>query len=441
MKKKSNQIRRKITAGGFGGVLLGMALAPLAGCGGIGPGDRTDSGNFKLSKEVEDLTGQYQTHTDYGNVPVSDDFRESYVDFSLDLLKECRSEAGANPMVSPLSMMAALEMTRSGARGETEAQMAQTLYGEQDGEELSRELMAYLCGLPSQENARFHFANSIWFRNNDSHFHPDEAFLENCAGDYDARIYGAPFDGGTLHDINGWVEKETAGMIPDILDRISESAILYLINAVAFEARWQEPYTSNQVHGGNFYPREGESQTARMMYSEEWKLIRDGMARGFVKPYEEGYAFVALLPEEGDTVDAYLASLSGEKWMELLEQAEDVMVEAGLPKFTAETRINGNQVLKELGMPLAFDGERADFTGMGQSEDRNIYISRVIHSTFIQVDEQGTRAGAATVVEMTEGAAAVEPERVILDRPFLYAIVDTEQNLPIFLGIVDTMEE
>ena len=428
-----------------------FAVWILAGCLAAGSSGCGRAGEWKPSAATEDLTGQYLSQTaDYRDVSVTDTFRKSYTDFSLQLLRESRREqkdqeesAGIkeeNQLVGPLSVMAALEMTRSGARGETAEQMARTLYGEAVPEEMPRELMAYLQTLPNQEKAGFHSANSIWYRRENTTFAVDPDFLKNSAVDYGAQIYQAPFDESTVKDINRWVEQETDGMISKILERIPEADVMFLVNGMAFDAEWKKQYNTDQIHEAEFHPQKGEPKTVEMMYSQESVLIQGDGVKGFVKPYQEGYGFLALLPEQGLTIDAYLEGLSGEGFLKLLEQADDETVEAGLPKYSARTQLTLNEMLKHMGMPLAFDMELADFSGMGRDPEGNIYIGSAIHSTFIQVDEKGTRAGAATVVEMMSGGAEMEQERVILDRPFLYAIIDVKEKLPIFIGIVDTVE-
>ena len=426
-------------------VLFALLLtAGALGCGSAGSGEAKLSASTTNFTEGDDLKEDTQ-RADYSKVTVTNEFRQSYADFSLTLLRGSRKEENQaaeetdNMMVSPLSAMLALEMTRSGAREETEAEMAKTLYGELSVQEGREQLLSYMQSLPSEEKARFHLANSIWFRTEGTDFVPNEEFLNACAADYEAELYGAPFDKSTLKDINRWVEAETDGMIKDILNEIPEDAILYLINAMAFDAEWRQTYETYQIRQAEFFPAEEQTRTVDMMYSDEGTYLSDGAATGFLKPYRKGYAFAALLPAEGTSVDEYLAKLTGEDFVKLMETAEETPVNAGLPKFSARMKLSLNQVLKEMGMPLAFDEIQADFSGMGESSG-NIYISRVLQDTFIEVDALGTRAGAATVVEATKEEAAaepVEPKNVILDRPFVYAIVDAELGLPIFLGIVD----
>ena len=177
-----------------------------------------------------------------------------------------------------------------------------------------------------------------------------------------------------------------------------------------------------------------------MMYDTTYRYLTMEHAEGFCRAYKEGYDFVALLPEEGLSLSEWLEELDGETFHETIRQENDTMIETGLPQFTGETDLELKDTLTALGMPLAFDEEQADFSKMGYCPDgRNISISRVLHKTHIDVDGLGTKAGAATVVEMCKEMAMVEqPERIILDRPFLYAIVEKDTGSPVFIGTVES---
>lgn len=350
-------------------------------------------------------------------------------DFTVNLFGEVYE--GGDALISPVSVLAALAMTESGARGETLAQM-ETVFGV-DAETLRAALAAYM---QSVEGTEAKLANSIWLRD-DGTFEPNADFLADCASFAGADVFAREFNDAACRELNAWVSEHTDGMIEDILDEIPADAVMYLVNALAFEADWSEQYKENQLRDGTFHAVSGD-KTAQMMYSEEYSYLSGEGFTGFMKPYAGGrYAFAALLPDAD--VETLLGSLTGDALADALEGAEDTTVEATMPSFSGGTYTELSKALKALGMTDAFDGALADFTGMGRSELGNIFINRVLHKTYIDVTPLGTRAGAATVVEMnTEGAMLPdeEPKRVVLDRPFVYMIVDTEYDIPLFFGVM-----
>ena len=172
------------------------------------------------------------------------------------------------------------------------------------------------------------------------------------------------------------------------------------------------------------------------MYGSEGTYLEDENATGFMKRYKGGkYAFVAMLPNEGVSVSEYIESLDGESITALLANPQYATVDTSIPKFETEYDVEMSAILQAMGMTDAFNVSTADFTGLGTYTDMNIYISRVLHKTYISVGEKGTKAGAATVVEMECGSAMpTEPKEVYLDRPFVYMLVDCENNIPFFIG-------
>lgn len=359
-------------------------------------------------------------------------------DFAVRLFQECaRSQTDGNILISPLSVINALAMTANGARGETLEQM-ETLFGA-DLTSLCSYLHAYNQNLPSAEKYKLHSANSIWVRD-DRSFTVQPDFLQTNAGYFNADVYMAPFDDSTLREINGWVSENTDKMIPEILDEIPNEAVMYLINALAFDAEWQSVYKEYQVRDGIFTREDGTPQETEMMYSTEYTYLQDTQAQGFVKYYHDAkYAFAALLPDEGVSLADYTASLTGERLHELLSNPTRTAVDTAIPEFEAEYSALLNNILENMGMTNAFDSGTADLSGLGTSPDENLFISRVLHKTYIAVNEKGTKAGASTVVEVIKESAMIEPDEiktVYLDRPFVYMIIDCEEKLPIFLGTV-----
>ena len=354
-------------------------------------------------------------------------------DFAIRLFK-ASEESGKNTLISPLSVLCALAMTANGAEKETLAQMEEVLG--MTTEELNLYLYSYMQNLPQGEKYKLSLANSIWFTE-DERFTVSQNFLQTNADYYGADIYKAPFDKQTCKDINNWVKDKTDEMITEILDEIPADAIMYLVNALAFEAEWSEIYEKQQVRDGKFTKEDGTKRDVDFMYSTEGTYLEDENATGFKKYYKGGkYAFVAMLPNEGVSVSEYIASLTGESLNALLSNPQHGTVHTSIPKFETEYTVEMSEILKDMGMTEAFDMYNADFEGLGASTAGNIFINSVLHKTFISVGEKGTKAGAATIVEMNDGAAAEpqEPKEVYLDRPFVYMLIDCENNIPFFIG-------
>ena len=356
-------------------------------------------------------------------------------DFGVRLFKSSMEE-GKNTLISPLSVLYAPAMTANGADGETLAQMEQVLG--MDVENLNSYMLSLLDLLPEAKDYKMRLANAIWFKD-DPNFTIEQSFLQTNADYYGAGAYKAAFDEGTRNDINNWVKEHTDGMISEILDEIPDNAILYLVNALAFDANWEDEYDEFQIRDGCFTLEDGTCQDVDMMHSHEHIYLEDPMATGFIKYYKDRrYAFVAMLPNEGVSVSQYVDSLTGAHLRDLLNNPQDVAVVAAIPKFETEYGIEMRNVLQEMGMTDAFDWRAADFSKLGtyNVDGGNICINRVLHKTFISVSEKGTRASAATAVEIaTEGAMEmVECKEVILDRPFVYMLIDCQTNLPFFIG-------
>lgn len=365
-------------------------------------------------------------------VQVQEETWAGMYDFSVKLLQAtCNREE--NTLVSPMSVLSALTMTANGARRETLAQMEGTLGGTVE------QLNGALTGLGQENDSPLYLANSIWFAE-EGRITPNPDFLQVNADYYRAGVFEAPFDQTTVTDINRWVKEHTHGMVEEVLKEIPRDAVMYLVNALAFEGEWEDPYEDSDVWQQAFTNQAGKVQQVSMMHSEEELYLRDEQAQGFIKYYQGGrYAFVALLPDKGISILDYVKGLDGQQLKALLDNPTSVPVAVTMPKFESEMEVDLVEVLKEMGMDLPFDSAQADFTGLGTSPDGNLYINEVLHKAYIEVEEKGTRGGAATAVGINCEGAPEEPEDqkvVTLDRPFVYLVVDTSSMLPVFMGTV-----
>ncbi len=402
--------------------LLSAAVPGITGCG------------YRTKIQATDLMAGIQP----GNVvpkEAGDPFRQSSADFALRLFGASDSRTG-NRLISPLSVMLALAMTANGAQGETKEQMEQLLGGDIPLDTLNAYLCDYVQSLTSRGNGKLSIANSIWFREGLA-VNPD--FLQKNADYYRADAYQSAMGTETVRDINRWVRQNTDGMIDRILDTLSPDTVMCLVNTVLFDAEWQTVYTEDDVRDGTFTTADGTRKTVSMMHAQVTRYLEDTQATGFLKPYRNGCYFLALLPNEGVPLEEYVASLSGEHFLSLFDQARQAPVRITMPKFDYTYEIALNDTLQALGLTLPFDPDLANFRGIEDADDGNLYISRILHKAHITVGEKGTRAGAATAVLLDKATAPDRPEEplsVTLDRPFLFAIVDGDTGLPIFIGTV-----
>ena len=364
--------------------------------------------------------------------------QEAVTDFSTQLLQQSLSEDG-NTLVSPLSVLCALGMVANGAEGETLAQIEETIG--LDLEHLNIWLADYCASLPDGEKYRLRLANSLWLKDMED-FQVEKDFLNANAGYYGAGLYQSPFDETTVEEINLWVSKRTDGAVNDVLQELSRDDVMCLVNAIAFEAEWKQTYETYEVYEGTFTKENGMKQKAVMMTSVEGAYIEDEQTKGFIKYYDgEKYAFVALLPDKSISIADYVGSLNGERIRSMLANVEtkNIIINAEIPKFECSYNMEMSKILQDMGIATAFDEVRADFTGIGTCTGRNLAIGGVLQKNCIAVNERGSKAGVATVIEAV-GVASEEMETeikeidIFLNRPFVYMIVDSEQKIPIFIG-------
>ncbi len=376
-----------------------------------------------------------------GTIEQEENETQEIMEFSVSLLNMLQEGTQENVLISPYSILTALAMTGNGAQGETLEEMEKILGT--DISSLNEFFYAYGTNyLPSDEGYEVNVANSIWLKEDDN-LQVQEAFLETNKTYYGTSIYKASFDETTISDINNWVSRETDGMIEDILDDLDEmykDAIMYLVNAVSFQAEWDNIYKKDQITEMEFTTNSGEVQTVEFLCGSEYGYIELDDACGFSKPYKDDkYSFVAILPD--GEMEEFLEDLDGNELINAIDNESGEKVITYLPKFSIDYDVELAETLTGMGMETAFQEQEADFTNMAISGDGNIYINRVLHKTFITVDEKGTEAGASTVVEMiTESTSEMEPKVVCLDRPFLFLIVDNELHVPLFMGVVESVE-
>ena len=403
---------------------LAACILPFSGCGKT-VGKAHNKG--VKSGAVRDLTEGISKNESASKAP-DDEFKAAASSFAAELFKDNYSK-GKTTLVSPLSVLTALALVQNGAQGDTLAQLEQALGG-LDRDTLNAYMRAYCDFMTESEELKI--ANFVW---TDSSAEAKRAFLQKAVDSYSAQLFSAPLsDPKTVESINSWVKKNTDGMIPKIIEKADRYAVMMLVNAIAFDAKWETPYKRSDIEKLEFTSYSGGKKKTDFMCSTENVYLKDGGTVGFMKPYKNGrFAFAAMLPDENTGIDDYVASLSGDKLMKIFSSAKrGNEVNVKMPKFRAEYSTQLIDTLKKMGVKDAFDSKTADFSSL--IENRDAYIATVVHKTFIEVDENGTRAAASTLVG-ADTMSLMEPYSVFLNRPFVYMIVDTETNLPLFIGV------
>ncbi|RQD74628.1 MAG: serpin family protein [Candidatus Syntrophonatronum acetioxidans] len=344
--------------------------------------------------------------------------------------------------ISPLSIAAALSMTYNGARGETKEAMAEVLeITGVDKERLNENNLALLYLLQEADpSVILSIANSLWMREG-MEFNPE--FVKLNERYYHASVRELDFNSPEAADtINRWVYDRTNGLIEDIIEPpISPLTILFLINAIHFQGDWTETFDEEKTREDTFYLKQGERVTVPFMHhcdefyyyeeEEEFQAIRI--------PYgeEETMAMYVFLPHQDQDIKGFFRTFKERGWEDLRREFVKAEGNLYLPRFSMEYEKTLNEYLKALGMEVAFDEGRADFLDMVPWEGKpGLYISEVKHKSFIQVDEKGTEAAAATSVEITLESAPAFQFEMKVDRPFFFLIHEEKTDSILFMGSV-----
>ena len=344
-------------------------------------------------------------------------------------------EEGQNIFISPLSILLALAMTYNGAVGETAQGMAHAMEFEgMDMEELNQGFSDLMISiLSADKSVELSIANSIWQRQD---FDAKEDFIGTNKKYYNSEVKKLDFsDPGAADTINDWISDATKEKIQKMLKEIPPDAVMYLINAIYFKGDWTYPFEEEATYEEVFYLADGSTKSVPMMHmTETFSYARHKGFKMIKLPYgQEKLAMYILLPDEGADIDTIISSLDDELWRTLTEEFETGEVELTMPKYKMEYGVKLlNDALKALGMEAAFT-PMADFTNIAEG----IFISRIMHKAVIEVNEKGSEAAAATVVEMVESAMPMdEIFEFRTDRPFIFTISDERTGSILFMGKV-----
>jgi serpin B len=344
------------------------------------------------------------------------------------------AQRGANVFVSPLSASMALGMTMNGAAGTTLEEMRAALaFGGASQQEINagyEGLIDLLRGL--DRGVDFRIANSIWYEQS---FPFHQSFFDAVRGPFGAEVRGLDFkSAAAVPTINTWVNAQTNGKIPTILDEIPADARMYLINAIYFKGSWRHRFDPAKTESAQFTTASGATQPVSLMHSQHgMRYLETPELQAVDLAYgSDAFAMTVILPAPGTDIETVAASLSSERWAGWIAQLREREVGLYLPKLKLEYERVLNDDLQALGVRRAFAAGGADFTRMSpRGED--LFVSVVKHKTYVDVHEEGTEAAAVTSVEIRVVSAPVVPTMRV-DRPYLFAIRERLSGTILFIG-------
>jgi len=356
--------------------------------------------------------------------------------FSYRIFRETvAAEEKENLFISPLSISMALGMTVNGADGETRDAMLETLGMSQmelnEINEAYRGLIELLVNLDPKVEMKI--ANSIWTLQG---FAVQQDFLDQSREYFDAEIQELDFsDPASVDMINQWIDSNTEGLIEKIIEgSIPPEMVMYLINAIYFKGNWTQEFDPEKTREQDFNLADGSMTTVDMMHRED--AISHYVSDEAVMvdlPYGDSlYTMSLMMPASEETpLNDFIANiLSAEQVSEWHEGMAVSKREIGLPRFSMEYEKTLNDILKGMGMEVAFSETAADFSNI--NPDKELYISEVKHKTFVEVNEEGTEAAAATSVGI--GETSVGPTPIVFDRPFVFMIRERISGTVVFMG-------
>jgi serpin B len=357
--------------------------------------------------------------------------------FALDLYARLGTEGG-NLFFSPYSISTALAMTYAGARGDTAAEMAKTLHFPADAEKLHASYTALLNQLNRGGKDRGYqltVANALWGQKGHPFLNP---FLTLVRDRYHAGLSELDFVGNAeeaRQTINSWVEERTQEKIKDLLPKgsLDRMTRLVLTNAIYFKGDWASRFNKSATREGPFTTAAAETVKVPMMHhTSRFGYLDADTFQVLEMPYQgKDLAMVVLLPKKTDGLAAFEKTLTADNLKGWLGRLRETQVQVALPKFKMTQRFSLKKALSAMGMPLAF-GDQSDFSGMDGS--RNLYLSEVYHQAFVDVNEEGTEAAAATGVVVKARAAQPRLPRFVADHPFVFLIRDVRSGSVLFMG-------
>ena len=353
------------------------------------------------------------------------------IHFGLNLFSKAVADknlASGNVVVSPYSAGMALSMLADGANGVTKDELKSALSD------------AVYSGdfLKSTKNTTISSANSIWIKDG---FSVKENYIANLENSYKAQINVRDFsDNGTVKEINKWCSNKTAGRIPQIIDEISPDQVMFLLNALYFKSSWASAFDKKNTFDAEFHGENGDDKVPFMHQTEIFTYGEVDGNQYVVLPYKsDEYRMVICLPSENAEISTLLGALDADTFRNAVFSRRTSKVALSLPKFRVNTALTLNGILRALGVQRAFTGT-ADFSGITGS---SVAVDEVRQKCFVEVSEEGTEAAAVTSIGVRFTSVMPEDRPVVMNvnRPFVFAIVDSETADILFAGKIGTIEK
>lgn len=365
--------------------------------------------------------------------------------FGLELFRKVIQDAEntKNTMVSPLSVALALSMATNGAVGETKTEMENTM--KMHGltpEQINKARKALVAALQSADpDVLLEIANAIYYRQG---LNVKSDFVTLNKDYYNAQVQALNFASpDALGIINGWVASKTRNKIPTIIDQIDPDLVMVLLNAIYFNGIWKYKFGEKTTHNLPFTFGDGsQKEVAQMSQETSLEYTSNNLFSAIQLPYGKGdYRMTVILPQTNKSTGDVVAAMTDENWknwMKSFVMTQNVVVTMPRFKFSWEMRLN--EMLQAMGMIRAFDPGRADFSAIADVKPNNLFISFVIHKTYIDVNENGTEAAAVTGIGFSVTSAPSGKTYFSVDRPFLFAITEKTTGAILFIGEVRSPE-
>lgn len=357
--------------------------------------------------------------------------------FSFDIFTRVMNSAGQNEnvMISPLSISFALSMTVNGATGATRDSMMEALkLNGLTPEAVNKSFKDLTASLLSvDKRVLMSIANSVWIEND---FSAKQSFIDILTSYYDSESrYFDINDASAPDKINQWIEDNTNGLIKEMIDKLDDNAVMLLINAIYFKGKWQSQFDKTKTTSLPFYKFGGNQADVQMMkQKEDFKVFTGEEFLMAEFPYGQGnFVMDVILPNERDGLNVLQSKINDTNFTAWLNQMRTRETEVTFPRFKYGFKKKLKDVLTEMGMGIAFK-DYADFSNI--SEQYDLKINDVTHQSFIETNEEGTEAAAATVVEIVNTSMPPAPLEFKMDHPFIYIIRETQTNSIIFMGRV-----